>query len=169
MPAPTPHPLAAFSRYLAGRHQVLETLAAEILAHLDACDEHGLPAASRRRASDLMWLWTLGAYEVARTMSQAHTCFAPRLLRELSRLKSELEQVRVANTKMERVNYDRRASPTAIPSDRDPDEWHAQARDLLVGDPARPTAARTLLTAYTRTLATLTPDEILARHEDSFK
>lgn len=152
-------PLAAFSPYLAGRHRVLVTIAAEIVEHLDA--------AARPRASDLMWLWTLGAYEVARTMCQARDCFAPALHREFTDLKLALEQVRVASTKMERINHDRRARPVALGSDRPPDEWHEPTRDLLVGDPAQPASARRLIATYLRVLASLTAADVLARHEDS--
>jgi hypothetical protein len=153
-------PLAAFSRYLAGRHQVLLAIADEIVGHLDA--------ATRSRASDLMWLWTLGAYEVVRTMCQARDCFAPEFYRGLADLKLELERVRVASTKMERINYDRRARAVPIGSDRAPDEWDAAALDLLVGDPAHPASARRLLAAYRRVLGSLTAADVRMRHEDAF-
>lgn len=161
-------PLAAFSPYLAGRHRVLLTIAAEVARHLDTCDGDGLPTTARERASDLMWLWTLGAYEVTRTMCQAQACFAPRFYRELSHLKADLERVRVASAKMERVKYDRKDRSIPIPSDREPDRWHGPTRDLLVGDPAAPASARGLIAAYERVLASLTADEVLGRHEDAF-
>src|SRR5688500_4726233 len=104
-------PLAAFSFYLSGRHQVLLAVADEVLANLDRCgaDEQtvqAVQAGPRARASDLMWLWTLGAYEVTRTMCQARACFAPRFLADVTDLKAELERVRVPNTKMEKIKYD---------------------------------------------------------------
>ena len=166
-----PHPLTAFSRYLHGRHEVLAAIAAEIAAHLDACgpDEAAARTPPRARASDLMWLWTLGAYEVVRTMSQAHGCFAPRLHRELSDLKHALERVRVANTKMERIRYDRRDRGVPVPSDRPPELWLESRKDILVGDPADPASARQLLAAYARVLASLTPEDVLRRHEDCYE
>lgn len=153
-------PLAAFSPYLAGRHQVLLAVAAEVLRHLDAAD--------RPRASDLMWLWTLGAYEVTRTMCQAHACFSPQFYRPLADLKHALERVRVPSTKMERIQVDRRASPVPIPSDRPADLWDPATRDLRVGDPADPQSARRLLADYTRVLGSLTAADVLRRHEDAF-
>lgn len=161
-------PLAAFSFYLAGRHRVLLTVAAEIVGHLDSCDADGLPAASRRRASDLMWLWTLGAYEVARTVCQAQGCFAPRFLRELGGVKVELEQVRVATAKMERVKYDRKDRTVPVGSNRAPDLWRRADRDLFVGDPTRAVSARGLLAAYGRVMASLTAEEVLMRHEAAY-
>lgn len=157
---PAEHPLTAFSPYLASRHQVLLTIAAEIVEHLDA--------ATRPRASDLMWLWSLGAYELVRTICQAHACFAPRFHRAAADLRIDLERVRVANTKMERVKYDRKDRSIPVSSDREPDLWDDARNDLLVGDPAAPASARRLLAEYVRVLDSLTRDEVLMRHEDSF-
>lgn len=156
----TQHPLAAFSLYLAGRHAVLLAIAAEIGQHLDA--------GSRDRASDLMWLWTLAAYEVTRTICQAQACFSPRFYREVSALKTDLERVRVPNTKMEKIKYDRKDRPVPVCSDREADVWDPARRDLLVGDPADLVSARRLLAEYTRVLASLTAEDVLMRHEELF-
>ena len=68
----TQDPLAAFSFYLSGRHRVLLTIADEIVSNLDMCDRSD-ESPPRARASDLMWLRTLGAYEVTRTLCQARS------------------------------------------------------------------------------------------------
>jgi hypothetical protein len=166
----TQHPLAAFSYYLSGRNQVLLSIADEILENLDACvpDAGALSSGPRGRASDLMWLWTLGAYEVTRTMAQAQGCFSARFLGAISDLKIALERVRVANTKMERVKYDRKGPTIPVGSDRAPDLWDPERRDLRVGDPADAVSARTLLAEYRRVMASLRVEDVLARHEDSF-
>ena len=149
-------PLARFSRYLATRHQVLIAIADEILDRLDAAD----PA----RASDLMWLWTLGAYEVTRTIAQSPACFSPSFHRAVSDLKAELERVRVPTTKLERVRYDRRQPATPIDSDRPPDAWDPARRDLSVGDPADSFSARHLVSRYRDVLAAASDDDIRAPH-----
>lgn len=166
----TQDPLAAFSYYLSGRSQVLLAIADEIVENLDACDPGAGAAWSgpRTRASDLMWLWTLGAYEVVRTMCQANACFSARFLRALSDLKLDLERVRVANTKMERIKYDRRARTIPVPSDRPPDAWDEPGKDIRVGDPEHAVSARRLLADYARVMASLTIAEVLMRHEDAF-
>lgn len=156
-----PEPLAAFSFYLAGRNRVVLALAQDVDAALDRGE--------RTAASDRMWLWTLGAYEVVRTMCQAQRCFAARFYADLSALKVELEHVRVPNTKMERIKYDRRAASIPIRSDRDPDEWDEAARDLLVGDPARPASSRALLARYQTVLGSLARADVVMSHEDSFE
>lgn len=159
-------PLGGFSPYLSGRDQVLLDIAGEIVGQLDAASEQEGPG---RRASDLMWLWTLGAYEVVRTMAQAQRCFSARFLAELSDLKVALERVRVPNTKMERIKYDRRARSVPVRSDRGPDVWDAARKDLLVGDPADAVSARRLLASYARVMTSLTAADVLMRHEALFE
>lgn len=167
----TTHPLTGFSRYLAGRHHALLAIAAEIVDHLGACgpDEATVRSAARARASDLMWLWTLGAYEVVRTMCQARACFSDRVHGELSDLKLELERVRVPNTKMERIKYDRKDRSVPVASDRAPEIWDDAHRDILVGDPADPRSARRLLAMYARVLSSLTAEDVRMRHEDAYE
>lgn len=163
-------PLVKFSRYLAGRHRVLLGIAAEIRDHLDACgpDEAHARSKSRARASDLMWLWTLGAYEVVRTMCQAPMCFAPTVMREVSALKAELERVRVPNTKMEKVKYDRRERSVPVPSERPAEVWVAARKDILVGDPDALVSARRLLARYAEVLGSLRAEDVRMRHEDAY-
>ena len=167
----TPRPLTRFSSYLSGRNDVLLAISAEIIAHLDACgpDEGAARSRSRARASDLMWLWTLGAYEVSRTMCQARACFSARSHRALSDLRLALERVRVPNTKMERLKYDRKSPGVPVRSDRAPEVWADEHRDILIGDPADLVSARRLLAMYAQVLAALTAEDILMKHEDSYE
>lgn len=165
---PTTSPLTAFSIYLSGRNQVLLTLAAEIAEKLDACIADSVAHEPRARASDLMWLWTLGAYEVTRTICQARECFSDRFYRDVAALKLDLERVRVPNTKMEKIKYDRKAPAIPVPSNRAPDAWDAAHKDLLVGDPANVVSARGLLSHYDRVMASLTVEDVKMSHEDSF-
>ena len=93
----TRHLLATFSSFLSGRNQVLLSIADEVLHKLDSCGpgDEALPFGPRARAPDLMWLWTLGAHEVTRTMCQAQGCFSANFLAAASDLKTDLERVRV--------------------------------------------------------------------------
>jgi hypothetical protein len=70
---------------------VLLTIADEIIENLDqAFAETIIDGGRLERAESLMWLWTLGAYEVVRTMCQAKDCFSQRVFDELSELKKML-------------------------------------------------------------------------------
>lgn len=159
-------PLVKFSLYLSSRNELLLSFSTEILEKLDASDG-ALDCETRTRASDLMWLWTLGAYEVLRTLCQARRCFEERFFREAEALKLELEKVRVPNTKLERVNYDRKARAIPVTSDRAPDSWDNANKDLLVGDPANPSSARRLLTSYQAVMRSLQPEDVKMSHEGS--
>jgi hypothetical protein len=47
------------------------------------------------------WLWTLGAYEVVRTMVQAKSCFTPEVHRRLMCYKRKIAKIRIPFTKQE--------------------------------------------------------------------
>ena len=60
-------PLIAFSHYLSGRVHVLFAVADEIVENLDhGFSRQPIDGARIELAESLMWLWTLGAYEVVR-------------------------------------------------------------------------------------------------------
>jgi hypothetical protein len=72
-------PLIAFSFYLSGRKNVLLAIADEIIENLDQAFYGPLVNGGKlERAESLFWLWTLGAYEIVRTMCQAQSCFSER-------------------------------------------------------------------------------------------
>src|SRR6266702_1313658 len=84
-------PLMAFSFYLSGRKNLLLAIADEIIENLERAFAGTMVDGDRvERAENLMWLWTLGAYEVVRTMCQAKACFSERVLGDLSQLKKIL-------------------------------------------------------------------------------
>jgi hypothetical protein len=166
-------PLIAFSWYLSGRKEVLLTIADEIIEHLDQafsppvlCGR--LPVLDHGRidrAESLMWLWTLGAYEIVRTMCQAETCFSGRVMPDLKRLKKTLSRVRVPNAKMERPGQ-----KLPVTSNRSPSGWDVASRDLLVGDPeSGPISARNLLKEFYRVMSSITKDDILFHHEEAYE
>jgi hypothetical protein len=159
-------PLIAFSFYLSGRVNVLREFADEILENLDAgFTGEGVDGARVERAESLMWLWTLGAYEVVRTMCQARVCFSPRTFDDLHRLKQELSTVRMPAAKMEKAG---RHEP--VTSNRSPSGWDVANRDLLVNDPdANPDiSARRTLAEFERVFSSITKDDVLAKHEQSY-
>lgn len=164
-------PLARFSQYLSGRAQALVSLSASLSRELDACfsSDAEKKHEARTRVSTLLWLWVLGAYEVVRTMCQARPCFSPRAFKELTALKGQLEKVRVADAKMEKINYNRREKTLPITSDRRGDEWDEAARDVLIGDPSSPTSGRFLLARFPSVVNSISAEEILMSHEASFQ
>jgi hypothetical protein len=159
-------PLIAFSHYLSGRVNVLCSFADEIVENLDN-GFSGQCVDGRRveRAESLMWFWSLGAYEVVRTMHQAKRCFSVRLVEDLSGLKKTLAAIRMPAAKMEKPG--KRAPVT---SNRSPSGWDFENRDLLVNDPAEgpDISARWVLSEFDRVFSSIAKADVLAHHEESY-
>lgn len=160
-------PLIAFSWYLSGRKNVLLAIAAEIIENLDRAFSGSVVDGGRfERAESLMWLWTLGAYEVVRTMCQAEGCFSSRAGEELAQLKKILSTVRMPAAKMEKPG-----KKAPVTSNRSPSGWDVPNRDLLVNDPESTpdVSARFILGEFDRVFSSITKDDVLVSHEDSYK
>ncbi len=114
-------------------------------------------------ASFLMWLWTLGAYEIVRTISQAKKCFNPEFIKKINRLKQELAVVRMPNSKMEK-----KGEIKPVNSNRSPDGWDIESKDLLIGDPENFRSARMLIELYDKTICSIDVSDVLAKHKDSY-
>ncbi len=160
-------PLLAFSFYLSGRVNVLLDLGDEIVALLDEGFADGCTYGDKiARASTLMWLWTLGGYEVVRTISQASVCFSDSAQAKFTSLKLILSQARMPAAKMEKPG-----KKMPVSSDRSPDGWDVKNRDLLVGDPEslKNIHARDLLRMFEEVFTSLHANDVLKRHEESYK
>jgi hypothetical protein len=150
-------PLIAFSWYLSSRKNVLLGIAAEIVENLDV--------ERFDRAESLMWLWTLGAYEVVRTMCQAKTCFSKRAWEELAQLKKSLTAVRMPAAKMEKPG-----KKLPVTSNRSAAGWDFPNRDLLVNDPETTpdVSARFLLREFDRVFSSISKADVLGTHKSSY-
>jgi hypothetical protein len=159
-------PLVAFSNYLCGRVYALVAIADEIIENLDQVVRHdGVDGHRFDRAEVLMWLWTLGAYEVVRTMCQARSCFSDRAWSDLNSLKQTLSAVRMPAAKMEKLG-----KKVPVTSDRSPCGWDIENRDLLIGDPERTpdVSARFIIKKFERVFSSFKRDDVIGRHETSY-
>jgi hypothetical protein len=159
-------PMILFSWYLSGRKNVLLTIANEIIENLDgAFADSVIDGGKLDSAESLFWLWTLGAYEVVRTMCQVKSCFSEKASDELVQLKKTLSTIRMPAAKMEKPG-----KRVPVTSNRSPAEWDLQNKDLLVGDPESEAgfSARAALKSFDTLFASLTANDILADHEVSY-
>ena len=159
-------PLIAFSHYLSGRVNVLSSFADEVIENLDkGFSGQCVDCGQVERAESLMWFWSLGAYEVVRTMHQAKECFSQRLVQDLSGLKKTLATARMPAAKMEKPG--KRAPVT---SNRSPSGWDVENRDLLVNDPEEGPniSARWMLSEFDRVFSSITKSDVLAHHEEAY-
>ncbi len=160
----TREPLIAFSFYLSGRNNILLSISDEIIENLDkGFTNNPIHGGLIGHASTLMWLWTLGAYEVIRTMCQAKECFSENFYEKISELKNDLAKARMPSSKMEK-----KGKKIPVGSNRSPDGWDVPNKDLLVGDPEDPISGRLLLEKYDNVLYSLTIEDVKARHEHTY-
>lgn len=157
-------PLLAFSFVLSTRHNQLATVADEILDNLDkGISKELIDGRYVTKAGISVWLWTLGAYELVRTMCQAKSCFTQECLERLQPLKKKLAKVRMPDAKMEK-----QGRPVPVGSNRSPWCEIIDTKDLLIGDPEELYSAREILHEYFTTIDSISPSEILAQHEESY-
>ncbi len=159
-------PLAAFSFYLSGRVNVLLGIADEVVGHLDAGFAGDVVnGAEVARASCLMWLWSLAAYEVVRTICAVPECFSQSAQDRFKILKDRLADARMPAAKMEK-----RGKKSPVSSNRSPDGWDLQHKDLLIGDPeaSQKISARALLRTFEDTFASISADDVLKAHERAY-
>jgi hypothetical protein len=159
-------PLLAFSNYLSGRVNVLFGIADEVIGHLDDGFSGGVVNGSEvDRASSLMWLWSLAAYEVVRTICAVPECFSQSAQDRFKALKSHLAEVRMPAAKMEK-----RGRKSPVSSNRSPDGWDLQNKDLLIGDPeaSQMSSARALLKEFEDVFASISADDVLKQHESAY-
>lgn len=160
----TREPLIAFSFYLSGRNNILLSLSDKIIENLDkGFSMNTIQGGLIDHASTLMWLWTLGAYEVVRTMCQAKECFSENSYKKISELKNDLAKARMPSSKMEK-----KGKTIPVNSNRSPDGWDVSNKDLLIGDPDDPISCRTILRRYNDVMSSLTIEDVKKRHEESY-
>ena len=158
-------PLLAFSFYLSCKNNILLETKDEIIECLDkGFQGERLNTGFIGHASVMMWYWSLGAYEVVRTMCQAKDCFSNEFLDELKELKNLLAKVRMPSAKMEKKGK----KTTPVNSNRSPDGWDISTKDLLVGDPEDYVSGRLLLEKYDTVLSKLNVKDIYKRHEEMY-
>ncbi|TKD34402.1 MAG: hypothetical protein E5W98_26835 [Mesorhizobium sp.] len=92
------NPLKAFSIYTVTQLQSLRRMALEIQAALDQKDS----GPDIMKAYDFFWFWTMGAYEIIRTMTQHKQCFSSKIASDAAALKEQLAKVRMPFAKQEK-------------------------------------------------------------------
>lgn len=158
-------PLIAFSFYLSNKNNLLLHLSDEILENLDKGFGEKINTKLIGEASFWTWFWTLGAYEVVRTISQAKECFSDAFITKINILKKQLAIVRMPSAKMEEQG----SSNKPVNSNRSPDGWDIENKDLLIGSPINPKSTRKLIELYDKTLCSLKSEDVIKHHQESYK
>jgi hypothetical protein len=158
-------PLLAFSFYLSTRNNQLTSVADNILDLLDSgISDKRIDYGLVGEAGTLMWFWTLGAYEIIRTICQAKTCFSESYINKALNLKKILAKVRMPDAKMEK-----QGKKEPVTSNRSPFAEDVEKKDLIIGDPFDPLYAREIIDLYFSVIDAITPSDVLKPHEESYK
>jgi len=156
-------PLLAFSFYLSEKNNLLLDLSDKILKNLDKGFGDTIYTEFIANASSWTWFWTLGAYEVVRTISQAKVCFSDTFIQKIIELKKQLAIVRMPSAKMEEQGENK-----PVNSNRSPDDWDIERKDLLIGSPKNPKSVRQLIELYDKTFCSLKPNDVIMHHQKSY-
>jgi hypothetical protein len=167
------NPLVVFSLYTHVQARAVIALGEEIKALLEQSiklrEEDTGPMVDGQgfnRAYGLFWLWTLGAYEVVRTMCQPRTeaCFSASAWAQLRALKREISQLRIPFAKQEyagrNVPIGAENSVAGISSDR-PDVTF-----LIEG---RKFSARDMISSFERFFDSIKRNDILMDLRQAYK
>ncbi|TIM41074.1 MAG: hypothetical protein E5Y55_26235 [Mesorhizobium sp.] len=92
------NPLLNFSIYTQSQADALLRMKGEIEA---AMDGWGPTISDFPRVYDFFWFWSLGAYEVLRTMDQNAACFTPSVATKIRAMKQQLAVLRMPFAKQE--------------------------------------------------------------------
>ncbi len=160
-------PLIAFSVYTHIQTVTLRSMAASIRSDLDAAvlDDSRIDATRMNSAYGAFWLWTLGAYEVLRTMAQATGCFAPRAADEIKRHKQHLEKLRIPFAKQEYAGNKKRA----IASEASISSFGIADRDFSFDVEGQTYSVRMTLDSFERLIASISRSDVLAPHRTSYR
>ena len=158
-------PLLAFSPYTSGQVKELKRVAAAILETLDSSIVAGAVIGDGfQRVYWTFWLWTLGAYEVVRTMKQAGKhCFVISLANSIEQLESRLAEIRIPFAKQEIRG---KTQPVhAEPSVYDID---TESRDFSYFIGGKRFSIRALLGEFCGLFDGIVRSDIIASHRDSY-
>lgn len=159
-------PLLKFSFFLSERNNWINSTGIEILSNLDkGFSDLKINSEYIGKASFLSWFWTLGVYEIIRTITQAQDCFSIQFIEAIKKLKKEIELVRMPSAKMEKKKNGKRKIP--VNSNRCHDYWDIEKKDLLIGEPDNPFSVRLLIKHYDSVFSSLRKEDIVKRHEES--
>jgi hypothetical protein len=156
-------PLLKYSFYLSSKNNLLLDVLDEIFKKLDTgFSEKSIYADIVSDASVLTWFWTLGAYEMIRTMAKTKDCFSANINEKINALKQALAKARMPSSKMEK-----KGQKIPVNSNRNFDGWDIPQKDLFIGDPDSPISARELFVLYDSTMSSITKQDVLKKHEQS--
>jgi hypothetical protein len=159
------HPLMRFSIYTNSQAYFLLSESEKLLDQLEsAFGESTACGLTIQAAYGTFWLWTLGAYEVVRTMDRHKRCFSPRLTGLITRCLTTLTLLRIPFAKQQlpgkKIPIAAEASMSGIDSAN---------KDISYTIAERKITMRETIAEFRDLIQSITPDDVLADLRDSYR
>lgn len=165
-------PLLVFSIYTNSQSKFIRKLGGELLQCLDTLiietSDNGMLIRDGQKLSfvyDYFWLWTLGAFEIVRTMDRAQACFSQPLRQDLKHLKGSLSLLRTPFAKQE-PSGDR---DTAIYGDNSMYSFKHSPPDILFFTKGQEVSTRKLIEQFENVFKHIRRSDVLADHRSTYK
>jgi hypothetical protein len=157
--------LVAFSLYTDLQYKMVRVLGEEIIQCFDetiSADEKGhIRILYRGRYTydgySKFWFWTLGAYEIVRTMGGAKKCITPEMLAKLNQLKHKLGVLRIPFAKqlLQKEDVAVNAELSIYSHSASPPDLKFQVKDQVI-------SARATIEEFAAVVGGIEPADILA-------
>lgn len=159
------NPLIGFSMYTHSQVQALKFIAAELRKTLGEAfvGKQEIGYDKFNNGYGLFWVWVLGAYEVTRTMARAKGCFSQVTKDRLSTLLAELAIIRMPFAKQELQGCRKPIGAEASVSGFD-----FETKDMLFDINGTTVSVRKLLSRFEQVMASITRQDVLLDHRESY-
>lgn len=151
------HPLTNFSIYTDIQAKTVRDLGQQVCELLDvSLAEPGILTGDLSFYGQF-WLWVVAAFEVIRTMAEAHNCFTQEVQERLLAYKRHLAKLRVPFAKQEL-----RGDKGYVGNEPSMYGFNFAARDVLFRVGADTFGARELIEGFNDVIFSISPEDILA-------
>jgi hypothetical protein len=155
-------PLYDFSAYTGLQVEILNRTESDII---DMLENMYKDANTINNVYSLFWLWTLGAYEVVRTMTQAKSSFSATVHEKLLNYKRKISKIRIPFAKQEYQG--KKGRPIS-------NEASISGMDTAKGDmffrvEGTEYSVRSLMEEFRTLMSSIKRSDIIHKHQESYK
>lgn len=161
-------PLIGFSVYTHLQSQFLTKKGTDIVQSLDsALATNAIDGQVFNSIYGEFWLWTLGSYEVLRTMAQNRACFSDRVADATNSLKQRLSRLRVPFAKQE-LPGGRRSNRKPIQTEASVYGVDTDNRDITFEVGGEIFSVRQLVSEFHELIGNIRREDILKDHRSGY-
>ena len=154
-------PLLYFSAYTSLQVEMLNRTESDIIGMLENMYKD---ANTINNVYSLFWLWTLGAYEVVRTMTQAKSSFSATVHEKLLNYKRKISKIRIPFAKQE---YQGKKKP--IFNEASISGMDETKGDMFFRVEGTEYSIRSLMEEFRILMSSINRSDIIHKHQESYK